>query len=47
MTRVINVSTICFESISLKKTLKERKLEEADELNESDDDDAGERERNK
>jgi len=46
MTKVIDVSTICFESISLKKTLKERKFEEADELNDDDDDDADERERN-
>ncbi len=45
MTRVVDVSMICFESISLKRTLEERKLEEADELDESDDDDADERER--
>jgi len=36
MTRVINVSTICFELI----------LEETDELDENDNDDADEREQN-
>ncbi len=46
MTKVINVSTICFESILLKRTSEEKELEETDELDENDDDDAGERERN-
>jgi len=46
MTRVIDVSMICFESISFKKALEERELEETDELDENDDDDADERERN-
>jgi len=45
MTRVIDVSTICFESTFFKKTLEGRRLEETGELSESDDDDAGERER--
>jgi len=45
MTKVVDVSTICFESTFFKKTLKERKLEETGELNESDDDDADEQER--
>jgi len=45
MTKVVDVSTICFESISLKKALEERKLEETDELNDDDDDNADERER--
>jgi len=40
MTRVVNVSTICFKSILLKRTFKE-----TDEFNEDDDDDADERER--
>ncbi len=43
MTKVVNVSTICFESILLKRTSEEKELEETDE---NDDDDAGERERN-
>jgi len=37
MTKVINVSTICFKSISFKKAFKE-----TDELNKNDDDDADE-----
>jgi len=45
MTRVINVLTICFELTFFKKTLEERKFEEADELNENDNNDADERER--
>ena len=45
MTKVIDVSTICFELILLKKTFEEEKLEETDELDESDDDAADERER--
>ncbi len=45
MTRVIDVSTICFKSISLKKTLKERRFKETDELDENNDSDADERER--
>jgi len=44
MMRVINVSTICSESILLKKTLEERELKETDELDENDDDDADKRE---
>jgi len=44
MTRVIDVLTICSESILLKKTLEERELEETDELDENDDDDANKRE---
>ncbi len=45
MTRIINVLTICFKLILLKKTFKEERFEETDELDESDNDDAGERER--
>ncbi len=45
MTRVINVSTICFELIFLKKTFEERRFEETGELDGNDDDDADERER--
>ncbi len=44
MTRVIDVLTICFELILLKKAFEEEELEETDELDESDDDDADERE---
>jgi hypothetical protein len=40
MTKVVDVSTICFESIFFKKTLEEERLEETDEFEESDDDDA-------
>ncbi len=46
MTKVINVSTICFELILLKKAFEEERLEETDELNKDDDDAADERERN-
>ncbi len=46
MTKVVDVSMICFESISFKRTFEEREFEETDEFNESDDDDADERERN-
>ena len=46
MTKVVDVSTVCFKLISFKKTFKEEKLKEADEFNESDDDDANEREQN-
>ncbi len=46
MTRVVDVSTICFESIFLKRTLEEEEFEEADEFGGNDGDDAGERERN-
>ncbi len=42
MMKVINVS---FELILLKRTLEERRFEEADEFDEDDDDDAGERKR--
>jgi len=45
MMKVVNVSTICFESILFKKTFEEEKLEETDELNKDDDDDANEQER--
>jgi len=45
MTRVVDVSTICFKSTLLKRTLEEEKFEETDELSGSDDDGAGERER--
>jgi len=45
MTRVIDVSTICFEPTPLKRAFEEKRLEETDELDENDDDDAGERER--
>ena len=45
MTRVVNVSMICFELISFKRTFEEERFKEADEFNEDDDDDAGERER--
>jgi len=46
MTRVIDVSTICFKLTLLKKAFEEKRLEETDEFNEDDDDDADERERN-
>jgi hypothetical protein len=39
MMRVVNVSTICFESILLKETFKE-----TDKLDENDDNDADEQE---
>ncbi len=45
MTRVIDVSMICFELISLKRALEEEKFKETNELDENDDDDANERER--
>jgi len=45
MTKVVDVSMICFESILFKKAFEEKKLEETDEFNENDDDDAGERKR--
>jgi hypothetical protein len=45
MTKVVDVSMICFKLISLKKTLEERRLEEADEFKENDDDDAEKRKR--
>ena len=44
MTKVVNVSTICFKLTLLKRALKERKLKETGEFNESNDDDANERE---
>jgi len=44
MTRVVDVSTICFESTPLKRALEGRELEEAGELEENDDDDAEKRE---
>jgi len=44
MTKVVDVSTICFKSILLKRTFKEEKFKETDEFNENDDDDADERE---
>ena len=46
MMRIIDVSMICFKSISLKKTFEEEEFEETDELEEDDDDDAEKRERN-
>ncbi len=45
MTRVIDVSMICFELISLKRALKEEEFKETDKLDENDDNDANERER--
>ncbi len=46
MTKVINVSMICFKLIFFKKTLKERELKEINELNKSDNNDADEQKRN-
>jgi hypothetical protein len=43
MTKVINVSMICFKLILFKRTLEEKELKEANELSESDDDNADER----
>ncbi len=45
ITKVVDVSMICFELTFLKKTLEEEELKEADEFNESDNNDADERER--
>jgi len=42
MTRVINVSTICFESILFKRALEEKRFKETDELDENDNNDADE-----
>jgi len=42
ITKVVDVSMICFKSTSFKRTLEEKKLEETDEFNKSDDDDADE-----
>ncbi len=44
MMRIIDVLTICFKLILLKKTLEKRKLKETNEFKESDNDDAEERE---
>ncbi len=45
MTRVINVSTVCFEPALLKGALEGRELGGTGESGEDGDDDAGERER--
>ncbi len=45
MTRVVDVSTVCFESILFKGTLERRGFEGTDEPDGDDDGDAGERER--
>jgi len=45
MTRVVDVSTICFEPTPLKGALEGRELEGAGELKENDDDGAEKRER--
>jgi len=46
MMKVVDVSMICFKSISFKRTFKEKEFKETDEFNKNYNDDADERKQN-